>query len=164
MTRETVVRCCGSLGGFICTTFSDSPSSEPQKAGSDKRTDNNEIKCPSTDRKATDADSANRNKDRIANRDSRKVTTDAEPDCCCCKHAAQNKTKRPNHGVHRYFGFAVHVRRAPSGLTTQAQRPGARDATMATATLPPGSLQRMVRRLCSHVVSDDDVGLEASIR
>jgi hypothetical protein len=33
-----------------------------------------------------------------------------------------------------------------SGLTTQAQRPGARDATIATATLPPGSLQRMVRR------------------
>jgi len=32
------------------------------------------------------------------------------------------------------------------GLTTQAQRPGARDAMMATATLPPGSLQRMVRR------------------
>jgi hypothetical protein len=30
-------------------------------------------------------------------------------------------------------------------LTTQAQRPGARDATTATATLPPGSLQRMVR-------------------
>jgi hypothetical protein len=30
-------------------------------------------------------------------------------------------------------------------LTTQAQRPGARDATIATATLPPGSLQRMVR-------------------
>src|SRR5213596_929917 len=33
-------------------------------------------------------------------------------------------------------------------LTTQAQRPGARDATIATATLPPGSLQRMVRPLC----------------
>jgi hypothetical protein len=32
-----------------------------------------------------------------------------------------------------------------SGLTTQAQRPGAREATMATATPPPGSLQRMVR-------------------
>ena len=32
-----------------------------------------------------------------------------------------------------------------SGLTTQAQRPGARDATIATATPPPGSLQRMVR-------------------
>jgi hypothetical protein len=30
-------------------------------------------------------------------------------------------------------------------LTTKAQRPGAREATIATATLPPGSLQRMVR-------------------
>jgi hypothetical protein len=29
-------------------------------------------------------------------------------------------------------------------LTTQAQRPGARDATMATATLPPRSLQLRV--------------------
>jgi hypothetical protein len=35
----------------------------------------------------------------------------------------------------------------PAGeeLTTQAQRPGAGEATIATATLPPGSLQRMVR-------------------
>src|SRR4051794_18850479 len=35
----------------------------------------------------------------------------------------------------------------PAGedLTTQAQRPGARDATIATATLPPGSLQSVVR-------------------
>src|SRR4051794_32298662 len=31
-------------------------------------------------------------------------------------------------------------------LTTQAQRPGAREATIATATPPPGSLQRMVRK------------------
>src|ERR1051325_6781851 len=31
-------------------------------------------------------------------------------------------------------------------LTTQAQRPGARDATIATAMLSPGSLQRMVSR------------------
>src|SRR5436305_1429523 len=37
-----------------------------------------------------------------------------------------------------------------SGLTTQAQRPGARDAMIATTTRPPGSLQRMVRRI--HVV------------
>jgi len=29
-------------------------------------------------------------------------------------------------------------------LTTQAQRPGARDATIATVTRPPGSLQRLV--------------------
>src|SRR5437660_9023942 len=32
-------------------------------------------------------------------------------------------------------------------LTTQAQRPGARDATIATATLTPGWMQRMVMRL-----------------
>ena len=31
------------------------------------------------------------------------------------------------------------------GLTTQAQRPGAREATIVTATLPPGSLQQIVR-------------------
>ena len=31
------------------------------------------------------------------------------------------------------------------GLTTQAQRPGPRDAPIATATLTSGSLQRMVR-------------------
>ena len=35
--------------------------------------------------------------------------------------------------------------RVHSGLTTQAQRPGTRDATIETATLKPGSLQRMVR-------------------
>src|ERR1041384_100302 len=38
-------------------------------------------------------------------------------------------------------------------LTPQAQRPGARDATIVTATLPPGSLQRMVRRYWGHVMS-----------
>jgi len=38
-----------------------------------------------------------------------------------------------------------------SGLTTQAQRPGPRDATIATATLMPGSLQRMVRRHHRHL-------------
>jgi len=38
-------------------------------------------------------------------------------------------------------------------LTTQAQRPGPRDATIATATLPPGSLQRMVRPRYSHAQS-----------
>jgi hypothetical protein len=37
-------------------------------------------------------------------------------------------------------GLSVHVE-----LTPQAQRPGARDATIATTTLTPGSLQRMVR-------------------
>ena len=39
------------------------------------------------------------------------------------------------------------------GLTTQAQRPGARDAWIATATLSLGSLQRMVRPRGSHANS-----------
>ena len=38
-----------------------------------------------------------------------------------------------------------HPRTLPPTLTTQAQRPGIQDATIATATLTPGSLQRMVR-------------------
>ena len=33
---------------------------------------------------------------------------------------------------------------ASSGLTTQAQRPGPRDAMIANHDAPPGSLQRMV--------------------
>ena len=37
-----------------------------------------------------------------------------------------------------------------SQLTTQAQRPGPWDATHATATLSPGSLQRMVRPHVKH--------------
>src|SRR5205823_590200 len=45
---------------------------------------------------------------------------------------------------------ALDQARDGSGLTTQAQRPGARDATIATATLMPGSLQRMVERLGDH--------------
>jgi hypothetical protein len=48
------------------------------------------------------------------------------------EHEEKNATKR--HDV-----FEV-------SRTTQAQRPGTRDATMATTTFPPGSLQRMVRR------------------
>jgi hypothetical protein len=53
--------------------------------------------------------------------------------------------------VYGWFLFVVllivqtPVLRFRFGLTTQAQRLGAREATMATATLPPGSLQRMVR-------------------
>src|ERR1051325_4796707 len=40
-------------------------------------------------------------------------------------------------------------------LTTQAQRPGAREAMIATATLPPGSLQRLVRRFwCIHQIHE----------
>jgi hypothetical protein len=38
-----------------------------------------------------------------------------------------------------------------SGLTTQAQRPGPRDVSIATVARWPGSLQRMVRRLRSHL-------------
>ena len=49
------------------------------------------------------------------------------------------------------FGALVHSVRV--GLTTQAQRPGARDATIATATPPPGSLQRMVRPRAHHLNS-----------
>jgi hypothetical protein len=44
-----------------------------------------------------------------------------------------------------FFLLSYSGERVLSRLTTQAQRPGARDATIATATLPPGSLQRMVR-------------------
>src|SRR5262245_140572 len=44
----------------------------------------------------------------------------------------------------------MHMARS-SGLTTQAQRPGARNATIATATLPPGSLERMVRPNKNHI-------------
>ena len=43
-----------------------------------------------------------------------------------------------------------HVEGVRCRLTTQAQRPGARDARIATTTLPPGSLQRMVRPRCHH--------------
>ena len=41
--------------------------------------------------------------------------------------------------------MVVTLHSVRSGLTTQAQRPGARDATIATTTPPTGSLQRMVR-------------------
>src|SRR5687767_8542086 len=52
-----------------------------------------------------------------------------------------------------------------SGLTTQAQRPGALEATMATATLPPGSLQRMVRpRWCESAHDLDGVESDARVR
>jgi hypothetical protein len=36
------------------------------------------------------------------------------------------------------------------GLTAQAQRPGAQDATIPNRDAMPGSLQRMVRALCAH--------------
>jgi hypothetical protein len=38
-------------------------------------------------------------------------------------------------------------------LTPQAQRPSPRDATIATATLSPRSLERMVRPLSAHCFS-----------
>ena len=47
--------------------------------------------------------------------------------------------------------FSVHqVTRQPSN---DPRSSGARDATIATATLPPGSLQRMVRRRLAHFFS-----------
>src|SRR4029453_9365830 len=45
------------------------------------------------------------------------------------------------------FPFREHTERGRCGLTTQAQRPGARDAGIATTTRPPGSLQRIVAAL-----------------
>src|SRR5882724_10666627 len=54
----------------------------------------------------------------------------------------------PTHRAHPSGSFQIggyHRGFRDSGcITTQAQRPGARDATTATATLAPGSLQRMV--------------------
>src|ERR1041384_2253442 len=52
------------------------------------------------------------------------------------------ETARPTRVSVSNQRFIVQVR---SRLTTQAQRPGAGEATIATAALPPGSLQRMVR-------------------
>lgn len=50
--------------------------------------------------------------------------------------------------------FTLRVHRFTQGvlirLTTKAQRPGARERSIATATLSPGSLQRMVSRLVTH--------------
>src|SRR5688572_33010033 len=50
----------------------------------------------------------------------------------------------------------VRVDCAPEthGYPPQAQRPGARDATIATATLPPGSLQRRVRHCLYHQLAE----------
>jgi hypothetical protein len=60
--------------------------------------------------------------------------TDALPN----RATTDNSHDRTDKNVEKVHG-------ACSGLTIQAQRPGAREATMATATRPPGSLQRMVR-------------------
>ena len=56
-----------------------------------------------------------------------------------------NKTTKTPTAESVILVFDVALMRVCSRLTPQAQRPGARDATIATATLPPGSLQRMVR-------------------
>jgi hypothetical protein len=47
-------------------------------------------------------------------------------------------------GVHRALTNSSLLRVVTQSSTTQAQRPGARDAWIATATLSPGSLQRML--------------------
>ena len=63
--------------------------------------------------------------------------------------------KREKHKVSELLAHLDVVRfghRARSGLTTQAQRPGAWDARIATATPSPGSLQRMVRPFNKHSV------------
>jgi hypothetical protein len=46
-------------------------------------------------------------------------------------------------------------------LTTQAQRPGPRDAAIATVMRWPGSLQRMVRPLACHVVNSNIVQMRS---
>src|SRR5204863_4834582 len=72
-------------------------------------------------------------------RNRRWTQMNADKDSGICVHRRESAVRESVHDV-------------CSGLTTQAQRPGARDATMATATPPPGSLQRMVRPRCH----DDD--------
>ena len=64
-----------------------------------------------------------------------------------CPHRPNPKLNRPRlQQLNNLANFSTRRH----GLTTQAQRPGARDATIATAMLPPGSLQRMVRPLVSY--------------
>src|SRR5690349_15957340 len=72
-----------------------------------------------------------------------------EHDCCAHNKPSPihvSKLRRLNHRSalsdrvnDKNLTFKFHSVRC--GLTTQAQRPGAGDATIATATLPPGSLQ-----------------------
>jgi len=84
-----------------------------------------------------------------------------------CSTSSRSEAERCVHGVmetccefQRYRAWTQPLTTSPAqavvmiaargnriDLTTQAQRPGARDATLATATFPPGSLQRMVRRI-----------------
>jgi len=62
--------------------------------------------------------------------------------------AKDNSTKYPTKGEksqkvgYRADASECSHNNVRSRLTSQAQRPGARDATIATATLTPGSLER----------------------
>src|ERR1044071_5394862 len=69
----------------------------------------------------------------------------------CAARQADYAKRKPSNDQPSCPDDAAHSVR--SGLTTQAQRPGARDATIATTTRPPGSLQRMVRPRVSHLHS-----------
>ena len=73
----------------------------------------------------------------------------------------RQRRKRRCRPLLRSLSFLVFETSGPSRRTPQAQRPGARDATIATATLPPGSLQRMVRRRMIHHLEIDVVSLRA---
>ena len=60
---------------------------------------------------------------------------------------SQAMTRRTRPVSRLLFGFMSSVHRMRERrLTTQAQRPGPRDAWIATGAYRPGSLQRMVRR------------------
>ena len=74
--------------------------------------------------------------------------------CMCepCAKVTENVTcKNRSNCQPNSFRESRELHGVRSGLTTQAQRPGARDVWTATATLPPGSLQRMVRPQSRHV-------------
>jgi hypothetical protein len=62
---------------------------------------------------------------------------DAKNSACPCHHEAHRRHCKL---------FSLFVHGVWSGLTTQAQRPGPREAWIATVMRWPGSLQRMVRR------------------
>jgi hypothetical protein len=53
--------------------------------------------------------------------------------------------RRQTNSTNKRIKMCFFIAKA-SGLTTQAQRPGTRDATIANHGVMPGSLQRMVRR------------------
>ncbi len=72
-------------------------------------------------------------------------------DVCCrlddvhdlARVSAMSKRNRVTNTSLCAIWICNHATNARSGLTTQAQRPGAREAWIATATLSPGSLQRI---------------------